>query len=384
MKIHHTMTFAKHAKNQEGFVLILVLGVVLLITMTTIFFSTILRQDMDLIGRAKLSEQAKNVAEAGLHHAYAKLNASGFLDFNDFNGTLDTGLYKIAYSVSGGRTLIVSTGTVSGVSRTVSSEVSSNFPTALIKMFAGSNDIKARASSSSASVLIDGPIHANNDVELRAQGSGGVLTINGRVSATGIVQEGSRHNSSDNLDTRVIISGSNNDTAIVFEGEPRVTFPVFDLDKYKQEAIDAGDYYSGNKEFNNTTLTPSSGAIYVDGNVTFKGECTLNGGIIADDIDVEGELSQFYTGDRNIILATEMDISVKGGLFVEEAIVSAVRDVSTRAAGTWMDVTGCILAGRDMSFWNVQTQVTYTHKLTHPSDLGGVGGEMLIIESVTK
>ncbi|MDP8298952.1 MAG: hypothetical protein P9L88_03530 [Candidatus Tantalella remota] len=367
-------------KKKEGFVLIMTLGIVLLMSTVTLSFATLLAGDVALITHIKLAEQAKNAAEGGVNHALAKLKADGFDSRSDFQGSLSTGTYEVTYVTIDGRTLLTSVGTSLYVSKTVSVEIRSNFPSALTKMFAGANDVKARATSSSSQVSIKGDIHANNDVEIRAMGSG-VVSIDGVVSATGIVQEGSAHNASDSNDTDVFIDGSNNDGAVVYEGEPRVTFPVFNLSKYKQEAIDSGDYYSGNKQFNNVTLTPASGAIYVDGNVKFKGECILNGGIIGDDIDVMGELTQVHTGDRNIILAVEKDILVNEGLFVEEAIVSAARDVRTRAAGTWLDVTGCILAGRDMTFWNVQTNVKYTHKLTYPSDLLAADGDAVIIES---
>ena len=362
--------FKNQGKGEQGVVLVIVLSFVMLMVLSTVAFTAILKRDIDLIGRAKFSEQAKNVAEAGVNHAIAKLIADGFDSRTNFNDSLDIGTYSVTYSSSGDRVLVTSVGTVLGVSRTVSAELENRFPTALLKMFAGGNDVKARASSDSANVSITGDIHANNDVELRAVGDG-TVSITGSAAAVGIVQEGSQHNADDSLDDNVSINGSFNDTATVTEGADRIKYPTFEYDQYKQEAIDGGDYYSGNTTFNNQTLSPSSGVIYVDGNVTISGTCTLNGGLVGDDIDIAGTLTQVKSGDRNFILAKDKDILINEALTVGEAIVYAKRDLRTRAAGTSIDITGIVLAERDMSFWNVQTNVTYVYKLTHPSDLAG-------------
>ena len=363
--------------DQKGVVLVVVLSFVALMVLSTVMFTGILKRDIELIGRAKLSEQAKNVAEAGVNHAIAKLIADGFDSRTNFNGSLDTGTYSVTYSSSGDRVLVASVGTVSGVSRTVSAELENRFPTALLKMFAGGNDIKARASSSDATISIIGDIHANNDVELRAVGGGGTVSITGAVSAVGIVQEGSQHDADDSLDDDVSINGAVNDTAIVTEGADRVKYPSFEYDTYKQEAIAAGTYYSGNTTFDGDSL---SGIIYVDGNVKITGTVNLTGGLVGDDIDIVGTLNQTknVTGDRNFILAKDMDILINEELLVEEAIVYAKRDLRTRAAGTSVNITGIVLAERDMSFWNVQTTVTYVYKLTHPSDLAGTDEKDMI------
>lgn len=367
----------KGTGSQKGMILAMVMAFVLLMGISAVSFTTILKRDIELIGRAKLSEQAKNVAEGGVHHALAKLLTEGFSSRADFNGSLDTGTYSVTYTDIGGRTLVTSVGTVLGVSRTVTAEVKSNFPEALTKMFAGGNDVKARVTSDSASVSITGDIHANNDVELRALGAGQV-TILGDVSAVGIVQEGSKHDQADSIDDGVFINGANNDAAAVLEGQNRISYPEFEYDVYKQEAIDSGDYYNSNQTFNGVTLSPGNGVIYVDGNVTIRGTCTLNGGLIADDINIEGTLIQNKSGNRNLIIARNKDVSIFTELTTEEAIVYAKRDLRTRAAGTVVDITGIVLAERDMSFWNVQTNVTYTYKLTHPSDLPGTSEEDMI------
>jgi hypothetical protein len=342
-----------------------------------IYFSDMIKQDAELINRAKLRAQAEYVAEAGVYHAIANIKEDGFDARSDFSGALDIGTYSVTYSERDGRYLITSVGTVAGVSRTVPAEIEGLLPTALTKIIAGGNNVKLRASGSTSLVTITGDIHANNDVELRALGNGEIY-IFGEVSATGIVREGSKHHQSDTRDTYVFINNLANDTADVEEGASRITFPNFDYSKYRQEAIDSGDYYSGSKTFFNETLSPGNGIVFVEGNASIRGACTVNGGIIANDIVVFGTLSQVKSGDRNIIVARERDILVGGKLETAEAIVYAKRDLRTLQAGTEVAINGILIAERDISFWNVQTNVTYTYLLTYPSDLQGAENEDLI------
>jgi hypothetical protein len=58
------------------------------------------------------------------------------------------------------------------------------------------------------------------------------------------------------------------------------------------------------------------------------------------------------------------DVNIFGELHTEEALVYAKNDVSSRAHGTVLDVTGVITASRNIDLSNFQTTVTYTH--TYP------------------
>ncbi len=364
-------------RGRKGFVMMMVMAFVLLMSMAVLSFSVMIKNDMTLIARAKTGQQARNLAEAGIYHSLAKLRNSGIPSRADFSGSLDTGTYEVTYVAVGGRILVTSKGTVggTGVSRTVSAELTgTRVPPALTKMFAGGSNIKARATVEGSSITVVGDIHANRDVELRALG-GGVVDIQGDVDAVGIVREGAKHDEPDELDDNVFINGINNDEAPVGEGVRRIAFPVFDYAKYEQQVRNTADHYSGNHTFNNANLTPSKGFIYVEGRATIRGDTSIKGGIVADEITIHGTLTQTpHSGaiypTRNFILAKSGEISIFDGIDVSEAIVYARTDIRTRAAGTNVKINGIILAETgDMSFWNVQTNVEYTYQLTYPSDL---------------
>jgi len=364
-------------RNRKGIVLAMVLGFLTLMVMSVLPLASMIQQDARLISRVREKEQARFMAEAGVNHALAKIRNDGFASRADFSGALDIGSYRVVFSQVGSRHLIISTGTVAGVSETVSAEIADNTPTALNYFSGAGNDILINSLVTSANIT--GDIHANNNVCLKASPWFSLLTVTGDVSATGMVKEGIRHDqgTNDMWDNKVFINGANDDTAIVYEGENRITFPSFDYLKasYRQTAIDSGDYYSSNQNFNSASLAPAGGIVYVEGNAVFTGECTLNGGIIADDILITGFLTQIKTGDKNVILAAEGDIKIRGEFSVDEALVYAAQDIKSIQALAEININGTMLAGRDISMWNVLTLIQYNYIPMAPVDLMGPDGE---------
>ena len=359
--------------DQDGMILVLVMSFMALIILSTVSLSTMVQRDVRLIQRIKEKEEARLVAEAGINHALAKLKADGFSSRADFSGALDTGTYDVTYTETAGRHLITSVGTVSGISETVTAEIRDTTPTALNYFTGAGNDIWINSLITNATV--EGDIHANNNVYLRSGFLISWLRITGDVSATGIVVEGTVHDdgSGDLWDDHVVINGMADDTAVVFEGEDRIIFPTFDYDSFKDAAIASGDYYNSDQTFNNVALSPANGIVYVDGDARFEGNCTINGGVIADNITVIGDLIQQKSGDRNVIIAKEADISIFGELEVEEALVYAARDIRALQIFARIEVDGIMLAGRDFRMWNFITDITYRY--VSPEGMVGVGGE---------
>jgi len=364
-------------ERQQGMVLVLVMSFVALMTLSIVSLGIMIQRDIRLIERVKEKEQARALAEAGINHALADIKTNGFASRSDFTGTLDTGTYSVVYSTVSGRHLITSTGTVAGVSETALAEVADNTPTAMSYFSGAANDVKIN--SLVASAAITGDIHANNNVYLRAGPIWGWLSITGDVSATGIVKEGKKHNqgSGDWWDNHVSINGNTDDTAAVTEGADRITFPTFDYSTYKQAAIDSGDYYTGNTTFSNTTLSPGNGIVYVDGDAHFHGTCVINGGVIADAINIHNTLNQYKANNRNVVMSKVGDISVRGRLYTEEALVYAAQDITAVQVFAFLEVNGILLAGRNIDMWNVITYITYNYVPMSPEDMAGESGEEL-------
>ncbi|MFC1548994.1 pilus assembly PilX N-terminal domain-containing protein [Candidatus Omnitrophota bacterium] len=354
--------------GRKGGVLPIVLLLIALISISTISMSTIVQRDARIIQKIRDKEKARFMAEAGVNEAFAMIKMSGFASRSNFNNSLDTGSYSVVFTESGGRHLVTSVGNVSGATATSSAEVVDKTPTALNYFSGAGNDVKMKIHTNVNGRII-GDIHANNDDFFTVQPHAR-LDISGDVSATGVVQEGNQHYNSDNKDQDLFINGLANDASTIYEGETRITFPVFDFMKYKEAAIDSGDYYDSDQTFNSQSFSPANGVVYVDGDVVIIGTCTINGGLIADNIIISGTLEQVKTGDRNVIAAKDKDIIISGRLEVGEAIVFASQDITTRENwGAQVYVNGTMLAKRDVHMWNFRTEIDYTHVYIYPIDM---------------
>lgn len=362
-------------KNQKGIILFIAMSFMALLVISAVSLSTMIQRDVKLIRRVKENEQARALAEAGINHAFAKMKENGFASRANFTGSLDTGSYSVTFLDVSGRCRVTSVGTVSGVSKTVVAEIKGYTATALNYFSGAGDDVMIKIHTGITDATINGDIHANDDVYLIGQPSSH-LAITGDVSATGIVQEGSKHDQSDNKDTNIYINALNNDAATVYEGANRIIFPVFNYGVYKQAAIGSDpdnpeDYYSSDQTFTGT-LSPTNGIVYVDGDVTISGTCTLNGGMIAESIYIPGgaTLQQVKSGTRNVIIAKDSDITVAGRLCVGEAVVYAAQDIQTRENwGADVEINGCMLASRDIRMWNFRTSVNYNHVYILPPDM---------------
>jgi len=364
--------FMSRLRSEKGMILPFAVATLAIMIMLCFFFADIIQRDAKLIDKVIKKDKARYIAEAGVQYALADLRENGFSSRVDFSGSLDTGSYVVTYTEAGGRYLATSTGTVPDAQATVTAEIMDNTPTALFYFSGAGNDIKLRASGGTHSV-VNGDLHANNEMFLRSAPNSSV-TINGDVSATGTVKEGSQHYNPDSADADVIINGVANDGAFVEEGAPLITFPVYNFSAYKEAAIDGGGYYSSSQSFNDQNLSPAGGIVYIDGSADFHGDCTITGGIVADDFNIHGTLSQSKSGTRNVIIASDGDIAIHGRLYAEEAVVDAQQDIESHQNGATLEINGTMIARRNVNMWNVRTTMIYTHVLIFPPDMEGAEG----------
>ena len=360
-------------RSRRGTVLVITMAFVSLMLMSALTLSGMIKQNIELISRAKFNAQSQYAAEAGINLAFARFKNEDFGSRSNFNGSLDIGSYRVTFSQPGGRFLITSVGTVGDVSKTVSAEVEDRTPTAMRCICSADNDIRINAFVADAD--INGDIHANRDVYLKSGPLIASLSIAGTVSATGEVKEGSRVHVTDGfwggyLDNHVYINGVNDDNAAVLEGEPRKRLPKFDYEKYREEAKAGGNYYDTGQTFDNETLAPGNGIVFIDGDASFSGNCTINGGIVADSITIFGRLTQTKSGTRNVVISRINDIGILGRLQTEEAVVYAGRDIVSLSIGADIDINGVMLAKRDIYMWNFLTYIDYNYLETYPSDMG--------------
>jgi len=340
--------------------------------------SNMLLQDAHMIRRLENNTKAQYAAEAGISDALATLVQNGFSAKDTMfplSDTIGDGSYNVTVSESGGRVLLTSVGSVNGVSKTVAAEIKDKVPNALYYMLCGGTDVKFRAFFLGL-VDINGDIHANSDVTLRAQAL--ALIDIGPCPAgdcDGSVSAGRKISKSTGALGVINIAGSET------EGAPMVAFPEFDYDYYKTLADDSGDYYSGDTTIGSTgsttSLTPGNGIIYIDGTATLRGDINLTGGLIAEKIEVRGQLNQTKdtSHNTNVIIAkgggAPGDIRIFNELGTEEAVVYATRDFDVVAAFSVVNITGALIAGRNIRVWDAACYVTYNHTILAPAGLMG-------------
>ncbi len=365
--------------NKKGAIFITVMIISMLMIFIAVTASNMLMQDAHMIKHLKYSTQAQYLAESGISEALVTLADNGFAArgaYFPLTGSLGGGGFEVTIIEDDGRILLSSVGTSGTVSRTVAMEVKDNTPTSLYYMLSAGADMRVRAFFLGLADF-NGDIHANNNVRLRAQALA-LITVDPCDTSgccDGDVSARNRVFLSEGFFADIRIAGS------VLEGDaaPLVTFPQFDYAYYRAEAIASGDYYSGNKTWNNESISPSNGIVYVEGTAYIDGTCDLYGGLVADRIRVEGRLNQHKSGDKNVIIAkgenTIGDIDIFYRIDVEEAIVFAQRDFSVQGIGGRVEVTGALIAFRNIAIWNSLSRVTYNHLVLSPLGLLGPEGE---------
>ena len=392
-KILHSNNIILNVRDEKGIVLFMALAFMALMTTGTIFLISMISNDVGMIKHIQYKDKALFAAEAGINHALANIVQNGFSSgiSSPINDTLDDATYSVTFSETGGRHLVTSMGSYNGVTRVSTLEIGENTPDAL-NYFAGSgNDVKIN--SLLAAAILNGDIHANNDVKLNSGPIFAFIYITGDVAASHWVVEGSKHDDPggsdwrfwlwDLLDDRVYINGASNDSAVVYESQPNLVFPTFDYDKYRQAAIDGGSYYNAPQTFDSVTLSPAQGIVYVEGAVVFDGVNTLNGGIIADSIEIRGKLFQYETEhNRNVVLAKNGDIDIAWKFYTEKALVYASQDIRTISIFGFFDdvdieINGLMLAGRNISFWDLATIINYQYVPVFPVDMMDENGEAM-------
>ncbi|UCD55106.1 MAG: pilus assembly PilX N-terminal domain-containing protein [Candidatus Omnitrophota bacterium] len=365
--------------NKKGAVFITVMVISMLMIFIAVTASNMLLQDAHMIKHLKYSTQAQYLAESGISEALVTLADNGFANRgNDFplTGSLGGGSFEVTVIESGERLLLSSVGTSGTVSRTVAMEVEDNTATSLYYMLSAGADTRARAFFLGLADF-NGDVHANNNVRLRAQALAAITVdpCGNDTYCDGDVSARNRVFLSTGFFANIRIAGS------VLEGAaaPLVTFPQFDYAYYRAEATAGGDYYSGDKTWDSESISPSNGITYVEGTATINGTCNLYGGLVADRIRIVGRLNQHKSGDKNVIIArgenTVGDIEIFYRISVEEALVYAQRDFTVLGIGGRVEITGALIAFRNIAIWNSLAYVTYNHRVLSPLGLLSPEGE---------
>ena len=364
-------------KNKKGVVFVSAIVFSTLMITMAVAMSNILLQDVHMIKRLKHSTQAQYIAETGINIALAALADYFDLSIFPLTGSIGNDTYvvnakieKDAETEQEARVLLTSVGSVprgtrstKTISRIVGVEIERKaLPSSMNHAISGGWWLSI-VSRNDSQISINGSMHSNLNAI--------VSTLNGTVKVSDTITT--------SAPWKVSICASpagpievNDVTYTTWCHLPDcqggiIEFPQFDYNYYKELSQQAScDYYKGNVTFENVTLKPKNGIIYVDGDVIFSGICELYGGIIAHNITVStgARFSQYPSGDINVIVCRKDRFETYGGfLHIEEALIFSNRDCSLVKMADTSEITGVLTT---YGWQNLQVldgnSITFTHK----------------------
>ena len=335
-------------RGKRGISFITVLVISMIMIFVAVSASNMLLQDAHMVKHLKRFMQARYLGEAGISDAVAILLNQGFsakdnpANFPEKN--LAPGTFDVTVTESGGRVLLSSEGEVSGVPSTVSVEVKDLYPGSMYNAVAAGGNIDIK--SVQGNITVKGDMHANGDMNLSEQGQATTFTVLAEPPATGKATATGSYSTSGNITIA--------DAANSGGGRGTVTLPVINFAYLKEVAEDDGNYIDmagGTKTFQDEAISGgSAGITYVEGNVKFKGSCTITGGFVASgDIFMANNNSLIQTHDtdnRFPIFISNDGMKLYGLFSTEEGnLVYATNSIMVQTTGGQSAVLGTVISG---------------------------------------
>lgn len=315
-------------KNESGaiFLSTMISLLVMVIVGGSIFNLT--SQDLFFVNHLKKSTQAKQLAEAGLAQACAKLKANWTSNTTYPQTNIGPGSYQATVATSGGRTLVTSVGSVQGISRSASAEVIPPAVSAFNYAIASGGSGVIDAGTGQSPGVINGSVYSHGSLSLDGPSSGGALVINGSAVTA---------SSSLAVSSSVTLTGTQTTNYAT-----TVPFPSVDLNYYQTIASANGQYFAGSKVYNSGQIpaAPAGGVIYVSGSCTIYGAQTTNATLV-----VGGSLAIQKTGNNY----PKVTVTKADGM-PAMIVMGSMAYQSNGNGGSFLNVTGLLYTGGSFSF----------------------------------
>lgn len=316
--------------NKNGAVFVITLIILSIAVMVCAGLATMMSRDVYTARRMKASTQAYFLAEAGIEESIQDLHDNNF-SFAGFpkNETLGSGSFTVPtpQPYSDNIYKIECTGTVSDVSRKISVIVRDTRPEAFRYAMLSGGRMRIGHLGIGYNAVVNGDIHSNNGSMSfwnPALLIGFLAEINGQASADG----------------RIVDWG----------GDEVTTWPTSDIstniygDKWN-DFKQLSQVYPGSQTWTNANL---SGIIWVNGNATLIGNCTLNGSLFATaHITIVGSITQSLMAGYEYLPAFATQggsINIFTGSRIEGLIYS-----NNGVTITFADIDGAIICGGEVS-----------------------------------
>jgi hypothetical protein len=296
----------KRKKGVVFFTTLILLGIATLICSS---ISIMVLRDTYNVRRVKYGMQAYFLAEAGIEESLREINHDFDWIPTGYPKALGAGNYSVTMSVFPtdlSRKLLISTGTVQGVSMSISIQVLYTGPEAFNYPALGGGKLTV-AGGSVISDTVPINVHSNNPgngaVEVGSIWPWSSGLVEGNASACGTVT----------------VRNNGTVTGTVTNGAPAVDLPPFDdnfFQYYYNLANMGGTAYSGNRTF---TSDPCLGStyktVYVNGQVRLNGTWTMTGCIVATGKIIinkwtSGRITQHQYGNLPAFMSKESDVEI--------------------------------------------------------------------------
>ncbi len=268
------------------------------------------------------------------------------------------GYYITVMNYVSGEVMIISTGEVGGIAKTVSQAISTGgLPLAFdYSVFCNST------ASLSGNTIVDGDMYVNGNTTL----SGNTHVQNGLLDHP----------------TGTTISHSGNVTYTDGgQPDPAPSFPVIDTSYYNNLINLAKSAPSGNVSYSNSTTNLNGGIVYVHGNVTISGNTTFNGpGTVVASGTISLSGNTYSSGSVTFISAGQT--SLTGNTYTNGAVYYSSTSLSA-SGNTRVSVGGFLSAGSIVLSGNLNMSgLVYALGSVAMSGNGQVTGAM-VASSVT-
>ena len=322
----------KVLSNRRGTVFLTTMVCVFLMSTTGGYLYVMSARNSHYANQLQKSTQALMLAESGLARALSTIKVDWNAISSDGNfpeTSLGTGTYDAGVATVSGRYLVSSVGSVEGVTRTVSAEVTPPAISALDYAFAGGS-IAAHVidpGTGQATGTITGDIYSAGPLTLDGPTGGNLLNITGDVDGASTISTSSS----------VTVSGTQtqNYTATV-------NFPTVDFSYYQTIATANSQYYNGDQTFASGALpaAPAGGVIYVNGNVKIRGTQSVTAAVIATgNITIEKSGSTY----------PRVTVNKFGNFPALMTQNGSITFTSTGNGGAYLTVTGLIYSGNNFT-----------------------------------
>ncbi|TAN38162.1 MAG: hypothetical protein EPN23_03085 [Verrucomicrobia bacterium] len=315
-------------------------------------FLYVAQQQPNMVRKTSNLMHARTIAEAGANIAYAMLSTNFALKDTPsaFPATsYRGGVYDVSISsISTTSAILTSVGMYNASTSTVAMDVQNfttnapgNLPAATGAYANGVLSGGAMAWSGNSVVDVgSGTVQSNT--KLTISGNGG---INGNAASSGQIKltgnatiQGNSTAPSYSLSGNAAIAGTKTTASVA-----PVTVPSIDLTPYYNAALANGQVYNTSQSYSgNYTLNPVGGILWVNGNLSFGGNGTINGCIIATgDITMSGNVTQSKYGNYPGLASQNGSITLSGNVSNHGLLYAKTGNVMVSGN---VDFTGSMIA----------------------------------------